>query len=76
MKTLSAIWLIEISTIAPVNPKKWRQNGHEQQGVDTEEQHLENRIEGDQTGRVLGRAFGDLVPDDDHRDAARQTDHD
>ena len=60
----------------PGQPEKWRQNRDEQPRIDAEEQHLKDRIEGNQTGRVLGRALGDLVPDDDHGDAARQTDHD
>ena len=57
-------------------PEQRRQHGDENPGVDAVEQNLEDRIERDQTGRVFGRALGDLVPHDHHGDAAGEADKD
>jgi hypothetical protein len=57
-------------------PEKWRQDRHEQPGVDAVEQYLEDRVEGHEAGSVLGRPLGNLVPDDHHGDAAGEADHD
>ena len=53
-----------------------RENRDEDVGVDREEEHLEDRVEGDQAGAVFGVALGQVVPDDDHGDAAGEADHD
>ena len=46
------------------------------QAIEAVEEHLEDAVEGHETGGVLRVALGQLVPDDDHGDAARQADHD
>src|SRR5208282_4593529 len=51
-------------------------DGHKHEGVDREEQHLEDRIKCHQAGAVVRVAGGEIVPDDHHRNAPRQTDHD
>ena len=56
--------------------EEWRQDRHEEPRVDAVEQHLEDRVEGNEAGGVLGRPLGDLVPDDHHGDAAGEADHD
>ena len=53
-----------------------RQHSDENIGIDRVEEHLEDRVEGDQPGAVFGIALGQVVPDDDHGDATRQPDHD
>ena len=63
-------------TTTPCRPSQRGQHGDEDVGVDREEEHLEDRVEGHQAGAVLGVALGQIVPDDDHGDAARQADHD
>ncbi len=65
-----------MSTTEPGHPEERRKHGDEQPRVDAEEQHLEDRVEGDQARRILRGTLGELVPDDHHRDAARQADHD
>ncbi len=40
------------------------------------EEHLEQRIKGHQASSILRIALGQLVPDDDHRNTAGETDHD
>ena len=62
--------------LAPFEAEERRQDGDEQPRVDREEQHLEDRVKGDQAGTVLAVAARELIPDDDHGDAAGQTDHD
>ncbi len=57
-------------------PEPGREDGDEDVGVDREEQDLEDRVEGDQAGRILPVPLGQVVPDDDHGDAAGQADHD
>ena len=61
---------------AALQAKPGRQHGDEDLGVDAVEQHLEDAVERHQPGGVFGVAFGQLVPDDHHGDAARQADHD
>ena len=58
------------------HPEVRRKHGDEEPGIDAEEQHLEDGVERDETRRVLGGAVGELVPDDHHRDAAREADQD
>ncbi len=53
-----------------------RQHGDEDVGVDREEEHLEDGVEGHESGAVLGIAFGQVVPDNDHGDAPGKADHD
>ncbi len=60
----------------PSRPKRGGQDGDEEPRVDREEKDLEDRIEGDQAGAVLAVAAGQLVPHDDHGDAAGETDQD
>ncbi len=50
------------------------QDHDEEVRVNAVEEDLEDAVEGHQAGAVLGVALGQLVPDDDHRDAAGQTD--
>ena len=57
-------------------PEPSRQHGDEDIGVDGVEKYLEDGVEGHQPGGILAVAFGQLVPDDDHGDAAGQAYHD
>eukprot|EP01022_Parablepharisma_sp_SALTPOND_P017192 TRINITY_DN2694_c2_g1_i2.p1 TRINITY_DN2694_c2_g1~~TRINITY_DN2694_c2_g1_i2.p1 ORF type:complete len:569 (-),score=155.47 TRINITY_DN2694_c2_g1_i2:132-1838(-) len=50
------------------------QHGDKKPGVEGEEQHLEDAVKGHQAGAVLGVAPGQVVPHDDHGDAAGQAD--
>ena len=59
-----------------VVPDPGRHHLHEDVGVDRVEEHLEQRVEGDQSRRILGVAPCQVVPDDDHGDAACQPDQD
>ena len=52
------------------------QHRGEEPGVDAEEEHLEDGVEGHESRAVLGVALGQVVPHDDHGDAARQADED
>src|SRR5450756_674591 len=61
---------------AALEAEERRQLGDEDPGEEAVEEHLEDAVEGHQAGGVLGVALGELVPDDDHGDAARQADHD
>ena len=54
MNTLSAIWPMVMSTTAPVQPEHRRQDGDEEPGIDAEEEHLEDGVEGHQPGAVFG----------------------
>jgi hypothetical protein len=74
-ETLLAISPMVISTPRPAGRAR-SAAPCEDVGVDREEEHLEDRVEGDQPRAVLGVALGQVVPDDDHRDAAGETDHD
>ena len=76
MKTLSAIWPIVMFTAVPFSPSQVGKDRDEDIGVDREEQDLEDRVEGHQAGRVFGVPLGQVVPDDDHGDAAGQADQD
>ena len=58
------------------DPQPGGQHGDEDIGVDGEEQHLEDGVEGHQAGAVFRIALGQVVPDDDHGDAAGQADDD
>ena len=60
----------------PLEAEERRQLGDEDPGEDAVEEHLEDGVEGDEAGSVLGVALGELVPDDHHRDAAREAHHD
>ena len=53
-----------------------RQNRDEHPGVDRVEEDLEQRVERHQAGCVLRVALRQLVPHDDHGDAAGEADHD
>ena len=53
-----------------------RHNLDEDVGVDGVEEHLEQRVEGDQPRRILRVAPCQVVPDDDHSDAAGKPDQD
>ena len=65
-----------MSTIAPSRPSHAGRTVDEEVRVDREEEHLEDRVEGDEAGAVLGVALREIVPHDDHRDAAREADQD
>ena len=60
----------------PLEPDPGRQDRDEHVREHRVEQHLEDRVERDERGAVLGVAAGQVVPHDDHRDAAREADHD
>ena len=53
-----------------------RQNGDEYICINREEQHLEDRIEGDQPGSVFRIPAGKIIPHYDHCDAACKPYHD
>ena len=53
-----------------------RQDRDEDPRVDRVEEHLEHRVERDQAGGVFRVTLRQLVPDDDHRDAPGEADHD
>ena len=53
-----------------------RQHGEKEPGIDAVEEHLEDAVEGDQAGGVVGVAARQLVPHDDHGDAAGEADED
>ena len=76
MATLWAICPMLDVDDAALETEQRRQLGHEDPGEEAVEEHLEDAVEGDEAGGVLGVALGELVPDDDHGDAARQADHD
>ncbi len=76
MNTLWAICPMVTCTAVPFSPNQPRQHGDEDIGVNRVEDYLEDGVEGHQPGGVLVVALGQLVPDDDHGDAARQPDHD
>ncbi len=59
-----------------LNTEPGRDQGHEQVGVDRIEQHLKDRVEGHQSRAVFGIALGQVIPHDDHGDAAGEADHD
>ena len=61
---------------AALQAEERRQDRDEEPGVDAVEEDLEDAVEGDEPRGVLGVALRQLVPDDDHRDAAREADHD
>ena len=65
-----------MSTTAPCEAEPRRQQRREEVRVDREEQHLEDRVERDEAGAVLGVALREVVPHDHHRDAAREADED
>ena len=62
--------------VAEVITDQGRQHLDEDVGESRVEEHLEERVEGDQSRRVLGVAPGQVVPDDDHGNAAGQSDQD
>ena len=55
----------------PFKTEERRQHTDEEPGIDAEEDDLEDAVKGDQTGGVLRIPLGQIVPDDDHGDAAR-----
>ena len=59
-----------------VQPEHRGQHRNKDPGVQTVEQHLKYTVKCDKSGRVFAIAAGEFVPDDDHRDAPGQTDHD
>src|SRR5581483_1240140 len=52
--------------------KEWRQYCNEDPGIDAVEEHLKEAVKGNQSRRIISVAFGELVPDNDHRDTAGQ----
>ena len=76
MKTLFAISAMDTSTTAPRSPSFAGRHGNEHPGIERIEEHLEERIEGHQAGRVFRVALGQFIPHDDHGNAPRQADHD
>src|SRR5580704_15755884 len=51
-------------------------NCHEYICIEREEQHLEDRIERNQSGTIFRVAAGEVVPHDYHRDTSRKPDDD
>ena len=79
MKTLfaiAAIVIFERSTMPKFTPTSGGSTLTKNQAYTRVEEHLEDRVERHEPGGVLRVAPGQLVPDDDHRDAAGQADHD
>ena len=76
MATLSAISPMRDVHHRPLEPEPGRQQRREEVRIDREEEHLEDGVEGDETGAVLGVAFREVVPDDHHRDASSEPDED
>ena len=58
------------------NAQGRRQYSDENISIDGIKQHLKYGVQPHQGGAVLSAAAGQLVPDDDHGDAARQADED
>ena len=59
-----------------VEAEERREDGEEEPGVEAVEEDLEDAVEGDECGGVLGVALGEVVPDDDHSDASGEADED
>ncbi len=76
MNTLWAMSPMRDVDLERLQPEPAGKHREEHVGVEREEQHLEDRVERDQSRRVLGVALGQFVPDDDHGDAAREADQD
>ena len=53
-----------------------RKNGEQQPGIDAVEENLQHAVQGDQGRRILGITLCQFVPDDHHRDAGGDADHD
>ena len=62
--------------VRPTEAQQRRQHGDEEPCVHAVEEHLEDRVEGHQPGRILRVALGQVVPHDDHGNAPGQADHD
>ena len=62
--------------IPKLDTKQRWQHFDKQPCIDRVKEHLKDRVERDQTGRIFGIALGQLVPDDHHGDAPGQADHD
>ena len=60
----------------PLQAEHRREDRDKDVGVDGEEEHLEDGVEGDEPRAVLRVPFREVVPHDDHGDAAGQADHD
>ena len=76
MKTLLAIWSDADVHHCTLQPKPGWQNGDEHPGIQAVEDHLKHAIQGDQPCDVVRVAFGQLIPDQHHRDAACNADQD
>ena len=59
-----------------LEPKPDRKHGYEDIGVHGKEKHLEYRIKRHKTSGVFRITAGKVVPDDHHRDAPCEADHD
>ncbi len=62
--------------VSEADADEWREHLHEEPRINGVEEHLKNGIEGDEACRVIGISLCQLVPDDDHRDAASEPNHD
>ncbi len=63
-------------TVLPSRPNSGGKHGDEQPGIDAVEQHLEDAVEGHQPSSVFRVSLRQFVPDNHHRNAAGQADHD
>src|SRR5664280_342642 len=54
----------------------WRKHCNKKPGKSAVKKNLKNTVESNQARGIFRIAFGQFIPDDDHRDAAREPNHD
>ena len=65
-----------IGTTLPSRPNHFGSTVRNDPGVKAIEEHLKDAVDGDETGNVVGVAFGQFVPHQHHCDAAGDADQD
>ena len=70
MRTDLAISHMETSRLWRVEPEPVREDGQVEPAEHREHDDLEHRVDRHQHGGQLAAAVGEVVPDEDHRDAA------
>ena len=58
------------------NAKPTRHNRNKNIGIDRKKEDLKNGVKGNEAGRILCVSFGQVVPDNDHCDAAGKANQD
>jgi hypothetical protein len=53
-----------------------RQKGEKHPGIQAVEEHLEDAVDGDKAGHIIGVPLRQLIPHQHHRDAACNADQD